>query len=425
MIKNFSDFNTENLLESLLLESKIEFSDKFVSILNQTDNKIASELISIMSKDFDKDFPQNYIDIGDLKDEATFISNTKAKEILGKDKIKYRVTMGNRHLGNRPRNEAIFRRLGYEPEGEAHNPMGSIGTIESETISKSTGRIYVLFVSDDGRKSVINKSALAQVNDDSNIEALWTKNRNPIKIGRLVRSILTTSKITFTSKEIEDFVNSYKSTYDLIKNALLKFKLVKGSEIEYWYNRGNYEGYGRSTLGNSCMSEADSSYFDIYSNNNNCSLLILFSNNGEIVDGEYKSDKIVGRALVWNTDQGDTFIDRIYTNDDSDVDLFKKYAEDKGWWYKSTQNSNTGFNASNGKTSKEAKYSVSLEKTRFEHYPYLDSFPYINFDEKKISNMYSGLITPQAELDSTSGYMSTIRDFDPWWAEGDYDDDDY
>jgi hypothetical protein len=101
-------------------------------------------------------------------------------------------------------------------------------------------------------------------------------------------------------------------------------------------------------------------------------------------------------------------MDRIYTNNDSDVSLFKQYAEKNGWWYKIKQNSDYEFDVSNGKTQKsDVEYVVSLEYAKFDNYPYVDSLTYINLDDGLISNM-AGEIDATHEMNSTSGYLEEI-----------------
>ena len=402
-IYNFADY----IIESLLLESKMELSDKLVMLLKQIRaNRIAKELLSISS---DKDYAQNYIDITDSKDELSFTPSLKVKELLkGEFPAKYIVTNGGRYLTHSDRNNTIFKKLGYQvPSRDPWEPSrGTIGTIKAETISNTTGSQYCWFVGDDGRETIINKEALRQ--HDDRLSNIWTFNRNKIRTGRLIRSILNTAKIKFTDKEIEDFVNLYKSAFEIQNNSFLKFKLVKGEDIAYWYNKDRYEGGGRSTLGNSCMADVDSEYFDIYCNNENCSLLILFGDSGSInTDGSYKSDKIKGRALVWKTTTGDVFMDRIYTNYDSDINLFKEYAFKNGWWCKTDQDSSTEFTAMNGTDKKEAKYVVKLENADCRYYPYVDTLSYINVKDGYISNSD---IDAEAELRSTSGYIDYFEE---------------
>ncbi len=410
MVKNFYDFGIELLIESLILESKIEFSDNFMSLISSIkDNRISKELVNLKRSGVDASFAQNFIDIGNAKDEVTFTPERRAKEYFGKDSvIKYKVTRDGRFLTHSPGNNYLYKALGYVvPSGEPYDPsVGTIGIIKGEAKSNRSENIYAWFVSDDGRESVINKSCL--VPHDDKLQLIYSKYRNNIKIGRLVRAILTASNIKFVDKEIENFVNSYKAAYDIIHDAFSKFKLVSGDEIAHWYHISQYET-DESTLGSSCMAEVPPSWLDIYSKNPSCcSLLILFSDSGSIIDGRYESKKIKGRALVWKTDQGETFMDRIYYNNDSDVALFKNYAFSKGWWCRVTQSSGNRFNATNGSASKVAKYSVKLEKSRCENYPYVDSLNLINFDGKLISNSISLMqelikARPNGELCDTDG----------------------
>lgn len=403
MIRSYKEFKQEILLESLIIESKLEISDKLKDILKSMKyNKIANDIINLYNTKKDIDIRQNYIDTGTNKDEVTFISNTKAEEILGKEPLKYQVVRSNYYLTHNNRNNDIFNRLGYtKPEGDPWEPsVGTFGEIKAEAKSNVSENIYVWFVSDSGEQTVINKKALVLVNPSAN--KVWSTNRNPIKIGRLIRALLNASNIKFTDKEVEDFVNGYKSVIDIMNDAFLKFKVVTGSEIPYWYSSKRYESE-QSTLGNSCMANVSDDFFDLYCYNKNCSLLILFSDKYSLVkDGKYTSSKIRGRALVWNTDQGDTFVDRIYTNNDSDVSLFINYAHSNGWWTKTSQNSSTQFSVSNGTSNKKAEYTVSLESSRFDNYPYVDSLSYINFDKKKISNVPI-LVNPNGFMNGTDG----------------------
>jgi hypothetical protein len=55
---------------------------------------------------------------------------------------------------------------------------------------------YTLFESD-GKTSVLNKLALENIGEDSRA---WSTSRNNIKIGRLVRSILKVSGVSFIER---------------------------------------------------------------------------------------------------------------------------------------------------------------------------------------------------------------------------------
>lgn len=417
MIIKYSQYKFEALLESLILESKLEFSKAFTNILSSMKgNRVAEELIKLVTNKIDDKFIQNYIDVSDQKDEVSFIPDRKAVELLGKEEIKW-ITADNvdekyftraKNEDGEYKNRHLFQALGFNPEEivEWLPDSGVSGKIISETVSKKSGKTAVWFVSDDGRQAVINKEALIPKN--ASYEKLWNTSRNPVKVGRLAKSLLTVAGIVTAPKEIENFVNLYKSTFDIINDAFSKFDLVKGDSISYWYNSVRYESM-ESTLGNSCMADVDEDFFDIYVMNPDvCSLLILYSDAGKILDGVYKSNKIKGRALVWKTNEGDIFMDRIYTNNDSDVSLFKQYAEKNGWWFKTKQNSDVEFGVSNGKTQKNGvEYVVSLSKAKFDNYPYVDSLSYINVDDKMISNK-PGAVDAEYEMNSTGGYLEEI-----------------
>ena len=417
MITKYSQFKFEALLESLILESKLEFSKAFTNILSSMKgDRIAEELLKLVTNKVDDKFIQNYIDVSDQKDEVSFIPDRKAIEILGKEEIKWTTadnvdekyfTYGKNDDGVY-KNRHLFQALGFNPEEITEwSPVSGVsGKIIAETISKKSGKTAVWFMSDNGNQAVINKEALIPTN--ASYEKLWTTSRNPVKVGRLAKSLLTVVNVQSTPKEIENFVNLYKSTFDIVNDAFSKFELVKGESISYWYSHVRYESM-ESTLGNSCMADVDDDFFNIYVKNPEvCSLLILYSDGGKIQDGTYKSNKIKGRALVWKTNEGDIFMDRIYTNNDSDVSLFKQYAEKNGWWFKTKQNSDVEFSVSNGKTQKNSvEYVVSLTHADFDKYPYVDSLSYINVDDQVISNK-PGAIDAEYEMNSTGGYLEEI-----------------
>lgn len=132
---------------------------------------------------------------------------------------------------------------------------------------------------------------------------------------------------------------------DIIRNKVvllfgLKNKFVETSNIVKYYNGDKYaEGYGSTTLNNSCMKYDECANYIEFYEKIGIKMLILFS--------ESQEDKIVGRALIWpNIDFVDeegkiekvTFMDRIYCHSDSDFELFKEYAKEKNYVYKKHQN---------------------------------------------------------------------------------------
>ena len=106
-------------------------------------------------------------------------------------------------------------------------------------------------------------------------------------------------------------------------------------------------------------------------------------------------------------------MDRIYTTKDNDIDLFKKFAEKNGWWYKKSQNSSSNFSIENGSEVKNDAIIVDLQKWD-DYFPYLDSLMYFNNNTGELSNKGEA-IKATYELQSTSGGYDDVS----------FDEDDY
>jgi hypothetical protein len=398
----------EFIFERLISESVFQYSDGFHKILSRINLPIAKSLIGIKGKDINA--PQNYIDIIlDEDDMITFISDAKASEILDKREILYIVSDEEKFLTKSIKNKDTFDRLGVQLDGDFFNgpEEDDIGRIIAETIGNN-GSSYVLFeytspvdAGKVGKKGVLNKNCLSPT-EEIDLSKLWGSNRNKVKVGRFVRSVLKANDISFNDRDIEGFVNSYKSEIELINNAFMKFDVVEGNLIAKYYNHETYKLSLNGTLGNSCMKNKSDDYFDIYVENpDKVKLVILYDENGSISDGKYTSSRIQARALLWKTDQGDMIMDRIYTNYDKDVELFKKFAEKNDWWSKKHQNSSCNFVAQRGEDSKNPIYTIKVSKFDFDYYPYLDTFPY--FDK------VNGILTNQ---ESRSGITHIMGNTD-------------
>lgn len=387
----YNEYLTEKVVYEYLLESKVVFSSKFTNILTRMkSNKIASELLNMYGKDVEG-IRNNYIDTTDDKNTVSFMPDAKAQEIVGEQPDVYKVIDSGRYLTHNPVNDKIFAALGYDKEGRDNwaPDTGTIGKILSETVSTTSGKTYVLFEehSENPRLTVLNKEALKPTVAED--ERLWSTSRNNIRVGRLVRAMLTASGVEFVDKDIEDFTNQYKATFDFMADALKQFDIVEGKLIAHWYYEDNYKSGGGS-LNNSCMANVDSDFFDIYVKNpKQCNLVILYSDDGEIKDGKYTSNLIKGRALLWTgklDGQPAQFMDRVYTAQDSDVELFKQFAEKNGWWYKSSQSMYPETDLTNGKTTKSAIFEVKLDDGDWGEYPYMDTMCFLDMDTNILSN---------------------------------------
>ena len=402
----YSEFLTEGKIEELLLESKVIFSKKFLNLLNRMrTNKVASELINIYSKDFN--IQHNYIDITDNKEEVSFTPDRKVQELTAGVPEVYKVGT-RRQLTHSDSNNKLFEELGYDKSQEYWTPNdGQKGLIKSEVVSSTSGKVFVLFEEltdgDEKRYAVLNKDCLSLADfDDSQI---WKTSRNPIRIGRLVRPLLRTAGITVTDREVEEFTNLWKATYDFAADVLKQFDVVKGNSISYWYD---YEKYvdGGGTLNNSCMSEVNSDYFDIYTRNSQVSLVILYDDNGQVQEEKYTSTKIKGRAILWDAEingQKQMFMDRIYTTYDSDVDLFKQFAQKNGWFYKDSQSMTPREYITDGNSKSRSDIVVKLDQANFEYYPYCDTMCFCFPGDKELRNTQDDEDGSMRVLRSTDG----------------------
>ena len=386
---NYSDFLTENVLIELLMESKVVFSKKFINLLNRMrTNKVASDLLNIYSKDFDVQY--NYVDITDRKDSLSFTPDRKVKELLQDKSEVYKVGT-RRQLTHNQSNDSIFDKLGYDRYKDYWTPDdGQKGLIKVETVSPTSGKVFVLFEeltdSDEKRYAVLNRDCLTLSEMDDSV--IWKTSRNPIKVGRLVRPLLKSAGVEITDPELEEFINQFKATYDFAADGSKQFDIVKGKDIAYWYQYDNYVD-GGGTLNNSCMAEVDSDYFDIYTQNSQVSLVILYGDDGQITGDKYKADKIKGRAILWECEvkgQKSMFMDRIYTTSDSDVELFKQFAQKNGWYYKDSQSMTPRETITDGTSSGKWSLNVQLNDVDWSYYPYVDTLCFCYPEENLLSN---------------------------------------
>jgi len=184
----------------------------------------------------------------------------------------------------------------------------------------------------------------------------------------------------------------------LIFNSILNkyfkkfyFEIVSGEDIRKYYLQDNYET-GNGTLNNSCMRYSRCQFkLDIYVNNPSvCKMIKMKANKN--------SDKIIGRALLWETNKG-KFMDRVYTLDHSYIYDFYYYANERHYIYKNIYGE---FMLNNTYISKQSlivnlkdnrtllykfidlfKIKKNIDKIQ---YPYLDNLRYFNYKDNTLSN---------------------------------------
>ena len=203
----------------------------------------------------------------------------------------------------------------------------------------------------------------------------WKTHRNELKVGRMVKKLYGDM---FSDKQIEEFVNRYKSSIEgTLKISF--FEIVSGNAIADWYHVNRYAPYG-GTLGNSCMRNAK--FLELYVNNpEKISLLIL--------KDPADTRRIIGRSLIWTIDEPKIkFMDRIYTSYDSDIETFKKYAKMNGIYCKNKQVYGGGCGFINPENSNVDFFDmkVSINKIKYNLYPYLDTLRYFNKAESYLTS---------------------------------------
>jgi hypothetical protein len=213
------------------------------------------------------------------------------------------------------------------------------------------------------------------------------KGRSEVKIGKIVRALLKIADISdridssINDKDYEDFVNAFKA---LKVDTSREFRLVNGEDIHKYYQMKNYYS-SHGALGGSCMADEGKSTFRVYTENpKKVQLLILIDGDG----------KIHGRALVWKLKESPCeakyFMDRVYTNADSDVIKFKNFAEEKGFLYKQKNNSyvedSIKFMYKGKPLMGEVKVKLDGD---FKNYPFIDTMCFLSKKMGDLSNIPS------------------------------------
>ena len=405
MIKKYYEFINESL--EIILESNVVYSSNFKKVLSKINSSLSKSILDIENKDYD--VQSNFFDIDLLSknnNKVTFIPDRKAKEILGdtKEIFRYNRTEGG-WLKHKYSNQNLFDKLGYVfTTLEPYKPNSTdLGELVNKVTSDQSGKTYawIKFKNAEGTEvgeGVYNMDRL--VLDNQKFKDVWVKSRQEINVGRAIGALLRSAKISeYTNRDIELFVNSFKSIIDKMNDKFAYFDVVSGSDIAYWYNYKNYYER-RGTLGGSCMSEVPNNWLEIYTDNPNNVNLVIFKSQDD-------DSKIIGRALLWTLPDGKKFMDRVYTINDSDVNLFKEYAKENKWYSKYYNNSSE-TNKSIGPDGEVTTLDmiITLNKIKYNHYPYLDTFKHFCEEKGTISNMPQSRSSCVFLEDTSGGYIS-------------------
>jgi hypothetical protein len=276
-------------------------------------------------------------------------------------------------------------------------------TDKNDTISfVQVNRILRKYPEMDIDKELFTKGAYIKMDGSE----FWNESRTEMNVGRWSRRTFSEAGKSIPDSDIEKFVNLYKATFDSKDEDNSNLQLLSGEDIRHWYLEDNYENR-KGQLGASCMRyKSCQNYLDIYVKNPKvCQILILKGDD----------DKITGRALIWKLyhhKEGrqfckeDYYMDRIYTNNDSDKILFQEWADKKGMRYY-------------GQSKTDWIMYVKLDSNDFEYYPYMDTFMCYNNESLLLCNDESlwpegGYIKIQ---ETDGGYISDNVVWSEWHSE--------
>jgi len=251
----------------------------------------------------------------------------------------------------------------------------------------------------DGKLTYLGKKKLTVLSNNGK----WLpQSRTQIKFGKGLRKIVGNNASYLTSQVYETFHNFTYSKFHFNDS----FEIVSGLDIADAYHGDNYAS-GSGSLNSSCMRYSECQhYLDIYTENPQIELLISKNTAG----------KITGRALILKTvfdDNPVTIMDRIYGQDKT-IQAFKDYATKNGMLHKRDQNyHNPVLVAPNGSLVRDI-VRIPLSKTRYNEYPYMDTFKYIDWENNVITNY--PISTSNIKCESTQGNYSYVDS---------HEDDDY
>lgn len=287
-----------------------------------------------------------------------------------------------------------------------------VDTVSFITSSKASQMIITSKRKDNS--FIITDDMYGDVNRGYGDVDVYSKNRSTIKINKLVNQLFPNEfkPSGDSGNDMESFVNLFKSGRDISV-----FEIVDGEDIKHWYNENQHKiGIKYTTLGKSCMRYDNcSDFLEFYSvNKDNVSLVILKDN----ID----NTKIRGRAILWKLKlpSNRMFMDRIYQSDEFIVDIFKEYAKENGWLYKSIQSMNEEEEIFDPikNTSKKLRLEVTIDNYT-DFFPYMDTMKYYDPLNRLLSNSDSKMEEDRYYLEQDNGdyFSDTDKEFQPYYNE--------
>lgn len=172
--------------------------------------------------------------------------------------------------------------------------------------------------------------------------------------------------------------------------------VCNGEFIGHYYYKDNYAPDVGGNLAGSCMRNADAEYFDIYEGNPDvCHMAVAIT----------PQHKVLGRALLWKTNQHGWCMDTIYAEDHIRP-MFINFAVSNNMRYKSDQSCHTHvFNMYNRERIMCGDVDVQLRYCDYDYFPYVDTLYYLDTNICRLQN-YQG--DADRELRSTDGDFNDL-----------------
>lgn len=245
-----------------------------------------------------------------------------------------------------------------------------------------TDEVNYLTLRDDGTISYLPKGKEHKITDDGR----WARDgRQNGTAGKIIKKIMTPRAVKlFKDSEFTSFVNQYKAACDA---ECKEFVIRPNKDIPEIYCMER-EG-GHAGLNDSCMN-GDEDYLEIYTDCPHLRILTMMNN----------EERLAGRALLWTTEDG-VLMDRVYVAKEHYYDMFLEYAETNGFIrkveYKTYRDKDRYVK--DGNVFRKA-YKIATP-TKFNYYPYIDTFTYGGEGFLCNSNSFSGIVYEYCQTGGT------------------------
>lgn len=238
-----------------------------------------------------------------------------------------------------------------------------------------------------------NSPHSVKFNPDDLTMSYINKNRRVVmKPGRL---LVKFGKMYDIDYQDSDKIKRLQMELTICTDDRYKFEIVTGNDILKYYHHSKIADVQTNSLSNSCMKhDKCTNYLKMYLDIPDIKMLILRDD---------IEDKIIGRALLFNSTTGEKVMDRIYGTEKTYL-RYKNWAIKSGYWRKErqTHDNQMSWVSPEGKPHVK-KFSIKCDVRNYTQWPYLDSFLYALDD---------GTLTNRLLNDDSDKYIGKLRSID-------------